>query len=72
MPFGFGFEDVSENDLIAIDTDLNLVEGEGMSNPAQRFQMWVYDKRPDDFNSTRRQARYPARKSWLSRDGFFD
>ena len=47
MPFGFGFEDVREQDLILVDTDLKTLEGEGMSNPAQRFQMWVYDKRPD-------------------------
>lgn len=47
MPFGYGFEDVREQDLITMDYDLNTLEGEGMSNPAQRFQMWVYDKRPD-------------------------
>ncbi len=47
MPFGYGFEDVREKDLILIDYDLNTLEGEGISNPAQRFQMWVYDKRPD-------------------------
>ena len=47
MPFGFGFEDVNEKDLILVDYDLNTVEGKGISNPAQRFQMWIYDKRPD-------------------------
>lgn len=47
MPFGYGFEDVTEQSLITMDYDLNTIEGEGMSNPAQRFQMWVYDKRPD-------------------------
>lgn len=47
MPFGSGFEDVREKDLIVMDYDLNTLEGEGISNPAQRFQMWVYDQRPD-------------------------
>lgn len=47
MPFGYGFEDVTEDCLLTVDYDLNTLEGEGMSNPAQRFQMWVYDKRPD-------------------------
>ncbi len=47
MPFGFGFEDVGQDDLITMDNDLNTLEGKGISNPAQRFQMWIYDKRPD-------------------------
>ncbi len=47
MPFGYGFEDVREQDLLLMDYDLKTIEGRGMSNPAQRFQMWIYDKRPD-------------------------
>lgn len=47
MQFGAGFEDIRERDLLLVDNDLKTVEGHGMANPAQRFQMWVYDKRPD-------------------------
>ena len=47
MPFGLGFEDVTPKSLILVDDDLVTLKGEGLANPAQRFQMWVYDKRPD-------------------------
>jgi L-fuculose-phosphate aldolase len=47
MRFGAGFEDVTARDLLLVDSDLKTIEGDGMANPAQRFQMWVYDKRPD-------------------------
>jgi L-fuculose-phosphate aldolase len=45
--FDTGFGDVSASKLIRINDAMEVVEGEGMPNPATRFHMWVYAKRPD-------------------------
>lgn len=44
---GQGFDEVSEGSLLLVDEDLNVIEGEGMPNPANRFHSWVYRARPD-------------------------
>jgi L-fuculose-phosphate aldolase len=45
--FGFGFDEISPSNLVLVDEDLNVLEGEGMPNPANRFHTWVYRARPD-------------------------
>lgn len=47
LPIGIGFDEVRPRDLIRVDRDLNVVEGKGIPNPAVRFHIWVYGKRPD-------------------------
>lgn len=44
---GLGFDEISAGNLILVDEDLNLVEGAGMANPANRFHSWLYRERPD-------------------------
>ncbi|VFR21997.1 Ribulose-5-phosphate 4-epimerase and related epimerases and aldolases [plant metagenome] len=44
---GLGFDEISEDNLLRVDEDLNVLAGEGMANPANRFHSWVYRKRPD-------------------------
>lgn len=44
---GLGFDEISENNLLLVDEDLNVLEGDGMPNPANRFHSWVYRARPD-------------------------
>lgn len=44
---GLGFDEISERNLLLVDEDLNVLEGEGMANPANRFHSWVYRARPD-------------------------
>lgn len=44
---GLGFDEVSEDNLLLVDEDLNVLEGVGMPNPANRFHSWVYRARPD-------------------------
>ena len=44
---GLGFDEITENNLLKVDEDLNVLEGEGMANPANRFHSWVYRARPD-------------------------
>jgi L-fuculose-phosphate aldolase len=44
---GLGFDEISEDNLLLVDEDLNVLEGEGVPNPANRFHSWVYRARPD-------------------------
>lgn len=44
---GLGFDEITEDNLLLVDEDLNVLEGEGMANPANRFHSWIYRARPD-------------------------
>jgi L-fuculose-phosphate aldolase len=44
---GLGFDEIQPSNLLEVDTDLALVSGSGMPNPANRFHMWIYTARPD-------------------------
>jgi len=44
---GLGFDEVAADNLLLIDEDLHVVEGDGMPNPANRFHSWLYRARPD-------------------------
>lgn len=44
---GRGFDEVTRSNLLVVDQDLKIVEGQGMPNPANRFHSWVYRARPE-------------------------
>ncbi|QDY80054.1 aldolase [Streptomyces qinzhouensis] len=44
---GLGFDEITEDNLLLVDEDLNVLEGEGMANPANRFHSWIYRARED-------------------------
>jgi L-fuculose-phosphate aldolase len=44
---GLGFDEVDTDNLLVVDEDLNVLEGQGMANPANRFHSWIYRARPD-------------------------
>ncbi|QUL78724.1 aldolase [Brevibacterium sp. SMBL_HHYL_HB1] len=44
---GLGFDEITEKNLLIVDEDLNVLEGDGMANPANRFHSWIYRARPD-------------------------
>lgn len=44
---GLGFDEISASNLLLVDEDLNVIKGEGMANPANRFHSWVYRARED-------------------------
>lgn len=44
---GLGFDEITEGNLLLVDEDLNVLEGSGMANPANRFHSWIYRARPD-------------------------
>ena len=47
LPIGIGFDEARPAHLLRVDEDLKVVEGKGIPNPAVRFHIWVYRKRPD-------------------------
>jgi L-fuculose-phosphate aldolase len=44
---GLGFDEIEADNLLLVDEDLHVLEGDGMANPANRFHSWIYRARPD-------------------------
>jgi L-fuculose-phosphate aldolase len=48
---GLGFDEITADNLLLVDEDLNVLDGDGhetgMPNPANRFHSWIYRARPD-------------------------
>lgn len=44
---GLGFDEVTASNLLLVNEDLDVLEGCGMPNPANRFHSWVYRARTD-------------------------
>lgn len=47
QPFGHGFDEIREDNLLCVDEDLEAIEGEGIPNPANRFHTWIYREHPE-------------------------
>lgn len=47
LSFGLGFDEAQASNIVLCDDDLNLLEGDGMVNPSNRFHLWIYRHRPD-------------------------
>ena len=47
LSFGLGFDEACASNVILVDDDLNVLEGNGIPNPSNRFHLWVYRSRPD-------------------------
>lgn len=43
---GLGFDEITPENLVHVDEDLNVIAGDGMPNPANRFHSWIYRARP--------------------------
>jgi L-fuculose-phosphate aldolase len=46
LRFGLGLEEITAGNLLLVDDDLNVLEGEGMPNPSNRFHLWIYRAKP--------------------------
>jgi L-fuculose-phosphate aldolase len=46
LRFGLGFDEITAGNLLLVDDDLNVLEGEGMVNPSNRFHLWIYRAKP--------------------------
>ena len=44
---GLGFDEITASNLLLVNEDLEVLEGHGIPNPANRFHTWVYRGRPD-------------------------
>lgn len=44
---GMGLDEIKLSNLLRVDPELQVVEGNGMPNPANRFHAWIYRERPD-------------------------
>lgn len=44
---GLGLDEIQAGNLLLVDDDLNVLQGDGMPNPANRFHSWLYRARPD-------------------------
>ena len=47
LRFGLGFDEATVSSILLMDGDLQVVGGEGMVNPSNRFHLWIYQARPD-------------------------
>jgi len=47
LSFGLGFDEARASNIVLVDDDLQLLEGDGMVNPSNRFHLWIYRHRPD-------------------------
>jgi L-fuculose-phosphate aldolase len=46
LRFGFGLDEATPDNLLLVDDDLNVIEGDGMPNPSNRFHLWIYRAKP--------------------------
>lgn len=44
---GSGFDEICASSLLLVNEDLEVLQGDGMANPANRFHSWLYRARPD-------------------------
>jgi L-fuculose-phosphate aldolase len=47
LQFGYGFDEANPERMVLVDEDLKPLSGERRPNPAVRFHIWIYRKRPD-------------------------
>jgi len=47
LRFGEGADEAQASQLVLIDEDLQVLNGDCIANPANRFHIWVYRQRPD-------------------------
>lgn len=50
LPYGLGFEEATAQNYLLVDDNLDVLEGDGQPNPANRFHLHVYRVR-DDVNA---------------------
>lgn len=53
LRFGLGFDEARPGNIVLTDGDLNVLAGDGMSNPGNRFHLWIYRERRARSSRTR-------------------
>ncbi|MBL4800109.1 MAG: aldolase [Oleispira sp.] len=62
---GWGFDEVTVSNLLTVDSNLDVIEGDGIPNPANRFHSWIYNLRPDVNCILHTHAQYTSALSML-------
>lgn len=65
QPFGQGFDEITQENLLVVNQDLKTLDGKGMPNPANRFHTWIYRARPDVNCIIHTHPRYASSLSML-------
>jgi L-fuculose-phosphate aldolase len=47
LRFGLGLDEARESNTVLADNDLNVLAGDGIANPGNRFHLWIYCARPE-------------------------
>ena len=47
LSFGLGLEEARSSNVLLVDDTLDVVAGEGIPNPGNRFHLWIYRARPE-------------------------
>ncbi len=47
LRYGLGFDEATPSDFLEVGSDMETLSGNGMGNPAMRFHLWVYNRRPE-------------------------
>lgn len=47
LSFGLGFDEARASNIVLVDDDVQLLQGDGMVNPSNRFHLWIYRHRPN-------------------------
>ncbi len=45
--FVYGFSNTTRANIIKVNSNLEVIEGEGLPNPGMRFHLWIYRERPE-------------------------
>tara|TARA_R110002073_G_scaffold336529_1_gene534764 strand:- start:1085 stop:1870 length:786 start_codon:yes stop_codon:yes gene_type:complete len=62
---GVGFDEITASNLLLVNEDLEVLQGDGMANPANRFHSWLYRARTDVQCIIHTHAVYTAALSML-------
>ncbi len=65
LRFGLGLEEITAENLLLCDDDLNVLEGDGMPNPSNRFHLWIYRAKPHVRAITHTHAPYVSALSMI-------
>ncbi|HEV7443023.1 MAG TPA: aldolase [Steroidobacteraceae bacterium] len=47
LSFGLGLDEARPSNVLLVDDELDVLAGDGMANPANRFHLWIYRARPE-------------------------
>lgn len=65
--FGYGLADTTASNIVLMDSNLVVRQGEGMPNPGVRFHMWIYRTKPEVNCIVHTHAPHAAALSMLGR-----